>query len=61
MKLIDVLDVCDENFNVIVKDTEENLLALYDGRDSIPEEYNELNVIQIRPYTRKAITIMVEV
>lgn len=61
MKLIDVLDVCDENFNVIVEDTEGNLLALYDGKDSIPEEYNELNVLLIRPYSEETITIIVEV
>ncbi len=61
MKLIDVLDVYDENFNILVRDTEENYLALYDGRNSIPEEYNELNVVQIRPYTGKAINIIVEV
>ena len=60
MKLIDVLDVCDENFNVIVEDTEGNLLALYDGKDSIPEEYNELNVIQIRPFSEWTITIIVD-
>lgn len=61
MKLIDLLSVCDENFNVVVKDTAENLLAIYDGRDSIPEEYNKLNVVLIRPYTEKTITIIVEV
>ena len=60
MKLIDVLDVCDENFNVIVEDTEGNLLALYDGKDSIPEEYNELNVILIRPFSEWTITIIVD-
>lgn len=60
MKLIDLLSVCDENFYVVVKDTAENLLAIYDGRDSIPEEYNKLNVLLIRPYTEKVITIIVE-
>lgn len=60
MKLIDVLDVCDENFNVIVEDTEGNLLGLYDGRNSIPEEYNKLNVIQIRPFSEWTITIIVD-
>lgn len=50
MKLIDVLDVWDGNSNLAVEDTEGNLLGLYNGRDSIPEEYNELNVVHIRPF-----------
>ena len=50
MKLIDLLSVWDENSDLAVEDTDGNLLGLYDGKNSIPKECNELNVVQIRPF-----------
>ena len=41
MKVIDFLEVCDENMTVILWDTDDKFLAQYDGKDSIDKKYNE--------------------
>lgn len=43
-KLIELLEITDENTSVLVKDTNGNDLAIYDGRNSINEIYNDCEV-----------------
>ena len=47
MKLIDLLSITDESTNVNVYDLEGNKVAFYDGKNSIDEEYNEIEVYRI--------------
>ena len=47
MKLIQILETCLDSININVYDLEDNLLAVYDGRDSIPESFNNKPVKQI--------------
>lgn len=47
MKLIQILENCSDSININVYDLEDNLLAVYDGRDSIPESLNNKPVKQI--------------
>ena len=44
MKLIECLAKADENKPYTVYDLVGNVLAKYDGRDSIPEELNDIEV-----------------
>lgn len=48
MKLIDLLSLTNENTNVNVYDLEGNLISLYDGKNSIEEEYNEIEIHNIK-------------
>jgi len=64
MKLIDLLAICNENVHMTVCDTDDNLLAVYDGKNSIDEKYNNCNVLGIggRSNSRyEAIDVIVEV
>lgn len=47
MKLIELLENIDENKNVFVYDENNNLIAIYDGKNSIPEYLNSSEVIKI--------------
>lgn len=48
MKLEELLSVCDECSSVAVyRDDDEELLAEYDGRDSIDEKYNDWIVCEV--------------
>lgn len=47
MKLIEILETCSDSINVNVYDLEDNFLAVYDGRDSIPQNLNNKPVKQI--------------
>lgn len=49
MKLIDLLYVCNENADITVVDPQDNILTQYDGINSIDEEYNNREVIQVTP------------
>ena len=40
MKLIEILENCLDSININVYDLEDNLLAVYDGRNSIPQNLN---------------------
>ena len=46
MKLIDLLSVCNEAMTVDVY-TEHGTIAMYNGRDDIPPEYNDYTVLNI--------------
>lgn len=46
MKLIDLLSVISDNVSVVIW-KEEAPVAIYDGRDSISEEYNEAEVKEV--------------
>lgn len=43
-KLIELLETINENTNVLVRDTKGNDLAIYDGKNSINEIYNDCEV-----------------
>lgn len=48
MKLIDFLEVTDENKETAIYDIEKDeVIAVYDGKNSIPKEYNYYHVISI--------------
>lgn len=47
MKLIEILETCLDSINVNVYDLEDNLLAVYDGRNSIQQNLNNKPVKQI--------------
>lgn len=45
MKVLDVLSVIDPNTNtILVNNDTQSVEAIYDGKDSIPEKYNEWDV-----------------
>lgn len=45
--LIDFLQTIADNYNVVVVDTAENVVSVYDGKDSIDEKYNSYEVLRI--------------
>ena len=47
MKLIDILSITSESANVNVYDLQNNLITFYDGKNSIDEEYNDIEVFEI--------------
>ena len=59
MKLIDLLCVVDENSNIVVVDTLDNELSIYDGKNSIDEMYNNYDIVSISHKT-DAISVMID-
>lgn len=47
IKLIDILNITCENENIQVRDFDENILSVYDGKSSIDTKYNDCEIIQI--------------
>ena len=47
MKLIDLLSVIDEYELVEVRDVEGNEIGHYNGKDSIPEEIDDADVVKV--------------
>lgn len=47
MKLIDVLSTLTDNTFVNVLNVEGDIIARYDGRDSIPTKYNDYIVVEM--------------
>lgn len=47
MKLIDLLSITSEVTNVNVYNLDGDLLTFYDGKNSIDEEYNNIEVFEI--------------
>lgn len=45
--LVDVLETCRDSININVFDLEDNLISMYDGKNSIDEELNNRQVRQI--------------
>lgn len=48
MKLIELLEITNESTNVFVRDTEGNDLAMYDGKNSIDEIFNNCEIIDMK-------------
>ena len=64
MELIDFLAVCSDNAHITVSDTDDNLLGVYDGKNSIDNKYNRCRVLGIgtRQHSRhETFDIIVEV
>lgn len=61
MKVIDILEVVNESrkVEIITTDTQ-RILAVYDGRNSIPSRFNKLNVVQL-DVEENAIQIFIEI
>lgn len=51
MRLIDIITLITDNSNVIITDLNNNELARYDGKNSIPKKYNKKEVVEISAYT----------
>lgn len=51
MKLWQILEMISDETNVIIADAENNEIARYDGRESIPSEYGIANIMEISAYT----------
>ena len=45
--LIEFLQTIADNYNVVIVDTAENIVSVYDGKDSIDEKYNNYEVLRI--------------
>lgn len=59
MKLIELLSLISENAHVVVTDRDCKQLSYYDGRNSIDEKYNDVNVIKI-DLLGNALNIMID-
>lgn len=51
MKLIDLLSIINDNTNVLIHNADCEVLAEYDGRNSIDSEFNDREVVEIFTYT----------
>lgn len=47
MKLLELLEIIEESQSVVISDADNNQLCIYDGRDNVPTEYNDKDIIQI--------------
>lgn len=47
MKLIDILSILVDNSYINVLDLDDNIIAQYNGWDSIPTEYNNNTVLEM--------------
>lgn len=47
MRLIDIITLITDNSNVIITDLNNKELARYDGKNSIPNKYNDKEVVEI--------------
>lgn len=61
MKLIEILETIPDENNVYVFNRGDQMIACYDGRNSIPNELNGETVIKTEPLDYKSITIMIDV
>lgn len=57
--LIDFLQTIADNYNVVIVDTAENVVSVYDGKDSIDEKYNTMDVLRIDIIGKNTFQIMV--
>ena len=58
MKLIDLLSVTNENTNVVLFSSNNKVLDIYDGKNSIDNIYNDYEVIEIN-HTRNDLEIVI--
>ena len=47
MKLIDIISIIVDNSFINILDLEDNIIAKYDGKNSIPKEYNYNQVLEM--------------
>ena len=59
MKLIDLLSVTNENTNVDLFSSNNKVLDIYDGKNSIDNIYNDYEVIEIN-HTRNDLEIVID-
>ena len=59
MKLIDLLSVTNENTNVVLFSSNNKVLDIYDGKNSIDNIYNDYEVIEIN-HTRNDLEIVID-
>ena len=59
MKLIDLLSVTNENTNVVLFSSNNKVLDIYDGKNSIDNIYNDYGVIEIN-HTRNDLEIVID-
>ena len=57
--LIDFLQTIADNYNVIIVDTAENVVSVYDGKNSIDEKYNTYEVLRIDIIGENTFQIMI--
>lgn len=48
MKLEEMYPLIPDTTNVRIKNQEDSVLAIYNGKDSIPKKYNEREVVELR-------------
>ena len=51
MRLIDLISIIQDETTVIISDLNNNEIARYDGKNSIPKKYNNKVVQEISAYT----------
>ena len=59
MLLIDLLTIINDNTDVIIQDTNRKDIALYDGKNSIPEKHNNKNVVEISTENRNKKPVLI--
>ena len=59
MKLIELLSVTNENTNVVLFSLNNEVLDIYDGKNSIDNFYNDYEVIEIN-HTRNDLEIIID-
>ena len=51
MNLLDLISLIQDETIVIISDLNNNEIARYDGKNSIPKRYNNKKVVEISTYT----------
>ena len=59
MLLIDLLAIINDNTDVIIQDTNRKDIALYDGKNSIPEKHNNKNVVELSTENRNKKPVLI--
>ena len=59
MKLIDLLSITNENVNVVLFSSNNKVLDVYDGKNSIDNIYNDYDIIEIN-HTRNDLEIVID-
>ena len=61
MELIKILELIPDESNVYVVNRCDQMIACYDGKNSIPNELNGETVIKLEPLDHKSVTIMIDI
>ena len=59
MKLVDLLSVTNENTNIVLFSLNNEVLDIYDGKNSIDDIYNDYEVIEIN-HTRNDLEVVID-